>query len=198
MRTIVKGLSGFMFAVLVSSGAWAADAYVLDPVHSSIGFSVRHMMVAKVNGVFKDYQGNIAFSATDLANSTFDFVIKAASIDTRNEARDAHLRSPDFFDAAAFSDIVFRTKKVVAAGTGVYNVTGDLTMKGVTKEIVIPVTVLGPVFNPMAKVDGLGVETNFTLNRQDYGVKWNKSLDNGGVVVGDNVEVAVSLEVHKK
>ena len=198
MRKIYDVLMGVFVAGALSSAAWAADGYALDPVHSTIGFSVQHMMVSKVTGLFGDYQGDIAFSAGDLANSKFDFTIKVTSIDTRNEARDKHLRSADFFDADKFAEIVFKTKRVAKKIEGVYDVTGDLTMKGVTKEITIPVTVLGPVFNPMAKVDGIGVETNFSLNRQEYGVNWNKSLDNGGVVVGDNVDVAVSLEAHKK
>ncbi len=190
----------FITAVIsigISTSARAADTYTVDGVHSSIGFTVKHMMVAKVNGVFGDFQSDIKFDPSDLAGSKFDFVIKAASIDTRNDARDTHLKSADFFDAQKYPTITFKTKKVEKTGEGVYAVTGDLTMKAVTKEIVIPVTVDGPVFNPMAKADGIGIEANFKVNRQDYGVSWNKTLDNGGVVVADDVAVSVNLEAHK-
>ncbi|MBF0387076.1 MAG: YceI family protein [Candidatus Omnitrophica bacterium] len=186
-----------LVAVAASSAVFAADLYQVDAAHSSIGFAVKHMMVARVNGVFGDFQGDIKFDPADLPGSKFDFVIKVASIDTRNSGRDAHLKGADFFNAEKFPDIVFKTKAVARTGEGVYAVTGDLTMKDVTKEVVIPVTVDGPVFNPMAKADGIGIEAVFKVNRQDYGVNWNKDLDNGGVVVGNDVAVNVNIEAHK-
>ncbi|MEI6437849.1 MAG: YceI family protein [Candidatus Omnitrophota bacterium] len=206
----MKKLFTLMAAALVSAGfgfnAWSADmpamaamapVYTVDSAHSTIGFAVKHMMVAKVNGVFGDFQGDIKFDANDLAGSKFDFVIKAASINTRNDARDTHLKSADFFDAEKYPTISFKTKKIQQSVAGSYDVTGDLTIKAVTKEIVIPVTVEGPVFNPMAKVDGIGIDANFKVNRQDYGVSWNKALDNGGVVVADDVAVSVNIEAHQ-
>lgn len=177
--------------------ALAAEGYAVDMVHSSLGFSIRHMMVAKVNGAFGDYQGEINFDPADLANSKFDFTIKVASIDTRNQARDNHLKGADFFEADKYPVITFKTKKVEKAGNNSYNVTGDMTMKGVTRQEVIPVTIYGPVFNPMAKLDGLGVEADFKINRQDYGMTWNKTLDNGGLVLANDVEVQVNLETHR-
>lgn len=197
----MKKLLLFVLAAVLSAGvnvnSWAADTYVVDAAHSTIGFAIKHMMVAKVNGVFGDFEGDIKFDPADLAGSKFDFVIKSASVDTRNSARDAHLKGADFFDAEKYPLISFKTKKVEKAADGSYAATGDLTMKNVTKEIVIPLTVDGPVFNPMAKVNGIGVEANFKVNRQDYGVSWNKALDNGGVVVANDVAVSVNIEAHQ-
>ncbi|MBF0594791.1 MAG: YceI family protein [Candidatus Omnitrophica bacterium] len=197
MKKIFLGALVVLLSVSVVGNVWAASVYAVDSAHSTIGFAVKHMMVAKVNGVFADFKSDIKFDAADLAGSKFDFVINAASINTRNDARDSHLKSADFFDAEKYPTITFVTKKVEKTGEGAYAVTGDLTMKAVTKEIVIPVTVDGPVFNPMAKADGIGIEAVFKLNRQDYGVNWNKSLDNGGVVVANDVAVNVNLEAHK-
>ncbi len=200
----MKGFSFFTGAVVFAIGmavtamsASAADVYTINKDHSSIGFTVSHMMVSKVIGIFENYDGEIQFDAKDLANSKMDFVVKAVSINTRTEARDKHLRSADFFDADKYPDITFKTKKIEAKGGNDYIVTGDLTMKAVTKEVNIPVTVLGPVPDPMGKGQVLGIEAHFTLNRQDYGVNWNKALDNGGVMVGNDVAVTVLIEAHK-
>ena len=190
-------LAGMVLSISLAGAVWAADVFTVDAPHSSIGFAVKHLMVAKVTGGFSDFKGDIQFSTADLANSKFDFVIQAASIDTRNESRDKHLKSPDFFDAATYPAITFKTTKVEKVSEGAYNVTGNLTMKSTTKSIVIPVVVSGPVFNPMAKVNDIGIEAAFKINRQDYGVNWNKALDNGGVMVGDEVDVSVNLEAHQ-
>ncbi len=197
MKRIITLIAAGFLSALMSVNVQAADVYKLDAVHSSIGFTVKHMMVAKVNGGFNEYEADVKFDAKDLADSRFDFVIKAASIDTRNEARDNHLRNGDFFDTEKYPLIMFKTKKVEKSGDNVYAVTGDLTMKAITKEIVIPVTVDGPVFHPMAKTEAIGVEAVFKLDRQDYGVNWNKTLDNGGLVVANEVNVIVNLEAHK-
>ncbi|MBF0619291.1 MAG: polyisoprenoid-binding protein [Candidatus Omnitrophica bacterium] len=186
--------------VLVCSGvaAQAAPVYTPDKVHSSIDFLITHMMVARVSGAFTDYDGAIEFDPKEPASMKVDFTVKVAGIDTKNEARDHHLRSADFFDAEKYPTITFKSKKVVATGNGQYAVTGDLTMKAVTKEITIPATLLGPVNNPMGGGQMIGVETHFTVNRQDYGVSWNKALDNGGIMVGNDVDVRVNLEAHSK
>ncbi len=193
----VGGAASVRAEAVAPGQAAALDVYVVDAEHSSIGFMVKHMMVSRVNGVFGDFQGDIRFNQANPAASKFDFSIKAASIDTRNAARDTHLKGADFFDADKFPLITFKTKRVEKTAEGVYAVTGDLTMKAVTQEIVIPVTVDGPVYNPMAKADGIGIGAEFKLNRQDYGVNWNKTLDNGGVVVSNDVAVSVSIEAHK-
>ncbi|MBF0569524.1 MAG: YceI family protein [Candidatus Omnitrophica bacterium] len=190
---VVAGL-----AVLWPVSGFSAPIYDIDKAHSSFGFSVTHMMISHVTGGFGDYDGQIVFSADDLASSKFDFTVKAASIDTRNEMRDKHLRTGDFFDVEKYPLITFKSKKVAASGDKKYVVTGDLTMKDVTKEVEIPVTVLGPVPSPFGPGTAIGIAAQFSLNRQDYHVNWNKALDNGGVMVGDVVDVTVNIEAHAK
>jgi polyisoprenoid-binding protein YceI len=201
MKRALSVLSAVAIAAGIFGGmrvANAANAYTADKVHSSIGFTISHMVVSRVTGGFGDYEAAIQFDPTDTANAKFDFTIKVASIDTRNDARDKHLKSADFFDAEKFSDITFKTKNVVAKGGEEYVVTGDLTMKGVTRGVELPVTVRGPVANPMGGGQILGIESHFILNRQDYGVSWNKVLDNGGVMVGNDVHADVLIEAHEK
>jgi len=197
MKKGILFLAGVVLSAGLAGSAQAADAYSLDRAHSSIDFAVKHLMLAKVTGGFSDFQSDIQFSAADLANSKFDFEIKVDSIDTRNVDRDKHLKAADFFDAPTYPMITFKTRKVESTGEGSYAVTGDLTMKAVTKEVVIPVVVTGPVLNPMAKVNAIGIEADFKVNRQDYGVNWNKTLDNGGVAVGNEVTVNVNIEAHQ-
>jgi len=188
----------FLSVVFFAVPSFAAQAYTVSKEHSTLGFTVTHLMISKVIGNFGDYEDDVAFSADDLAGSKFSFKIKVASVNTLNEARDNHLRGADFFDAEKFPLIEFKSKKVEAKGEGNYDVTGDLTMKDVTKEVVVPVKVLGPVPNPMAGGTAIGVEAHFTLNRQDYNVKWNKALDNGGMVVSDLVNVNIVIEAYAK
>jgi len=200
----MKGTRLFIGTALLAIGivgsagsASAAEEYTIDKAHSSIGFSVSHLMISKTTGSFNDYEGVVQFDAKDLANSKLDFTIKAASIDTKNEARDSHLRGGDFFGAEKYPLITFVTKTIVLKEGNNYLVTGDLTMKDVTKEVTIPITVLGPITHPISGKPTLGIEAQFTVNRQDYHVSWNKTLDNGGVMVGDDVAVTVSIEAQK-
>ena len=196
-----KMLTGIVVAVLMAfsaSVAGAADTYAVDKVHSSVGFSILHMMVSRVVGQFDDFSGNVQFDPNDLVNSKLDFDIKVATVNTKNDKRDGHLRSADFFDAEKFPLITFRSKKIVKKEAGVFDVTGDLAMKGVTKEVTYPVTVLGPVKDPMSGGTALGLEAKFSVNRQEYGVNWNKTLDNGGLLIGNDVDVAVSIGLEKK
>lgn len=177
------------FAVLMASPVFAAQ-YKLDTSHSNIGFSVKHMMVSNTNGAFDKYEADISYDPADLAASKISVTIDASSINTRDEKRDGHLKSPDFFDVAQFPSITFVSKKITAT-----EITGDLTMKGVTKEITIPATIAGPVKGMMG--DTIGINASFVINRQDYGVNWNKTLDQGGVAVGNEVAVTVSVEANK-
>src|SRR5260221_14786395 len=131
MRKVILGL--FMALSFVSTAVLAADSYKIDPVHSNLGFSVKHMMVSNVIGQFDQYDGKIMFDPKDLANSKIDVTIQVSSINTRNEKRDGHLKSPEFFDATKFPTITFVSKKITAT-----DMTGDLTVKGVTKEVTIP------------------------------------------------------------
>ena len=155
------------------------------------------MMVSKVTGAFDDIDGALQFDPNDLAHSAFNITIKVASVNTKNEQRDTHLRSADFFDAATLPLITFKATKIVKKDANAYVFTGDLTMKGVTKNIEVPVIVMGPVKNPMSGGEVYGLEAHFTVNRQDYGVNWNKTLDNGGFLLGNDVDVVVSIAAEK-
>lgn len=181
--------------LLLASRVYAADVYAIDAGHSTLGFSIKHMMVSSSTGAFDQIEGSIAFDPNDLAASKAEATIQAKSINTRQEKRDGHLRSADFFDVEKFPTITFVSKAITQAGEG-YTIVGDLTMKGVTKEVSIPVTVSGPVKTAMGTV--LGLSGSFTLNRQDYGITWNKALDQAGVAVANEVKVNIDIEAKKQ
>ncbi|BCM92897.1 hypothetical protein IAD21_04781 [Abditibacteriota bacterium] len=167
----------------------------LDPMHSRIGFVVRHVMINDIHGSFNDFSGTVKVDEKDFSRSQVEFSAKIASIDTNVEARDNHLKSPDFFDAAKYPEMTFKSKHVARNGAG-FRVMGAFTMHGVTRDIVIPFIAAGPV------KDGFGfirssVKANFDINRQDYSVKWNQKLDNGGMALSDIVHVELDLEATK-
>ena len=171
----------------------AADEFNVDQVHSSVNFKVRHMMVGKVRGQFKEFNVTVWGNMADLTNAKVEAVIKVASIDTKNPKRDEHLRSEDFFFAEKFPEIIFKSSAVQKNGDQ-YVLIGTLTMRGVSKQISIPFEVLGEVKTPKGDVR-VGIEANTTLNRLDYGVKWNRTLDKGGVVVGSEVSIELLLSL---
>ena len=179
-------------SLLTASVVFAADTYTIDPAHTTFGFTVKHMMISQVPGNFDKFDGQIIYSPTDLANSKANVTIEVNSINTRNDKRDAHLKSPDFFDAAKFPTITFVSKKFTAT-----EIVGDLTMKGVTKEVTIPVTISGPV-KTMTGGQAIGITGSVTVNRQEYGINWNKTLDQGGLAVANDVLVNVSIEADQK
>jgi polyisoprenoid-binding protein YceI len=173
-----------------------AEEYSIDKAHSTVGFTTKHLMVSNVSGHFADYDGQVVFDPNNLEASKIDLTIKADSIDTNNEKRDGHLKNEDFFDTGKFPEIKFVSKKIEKAGDK-YNVTGDLTIKDVTKEITVPAEIVGPVNSPMGG-SVIGINVMAKINRQDYNVKWNKALDSGGMMVSDDVDINVSLEANKK
>jgi len=163
-----------------------AGTYTIDPTHSRIGFVARHAMVTKVRGSFNDFDGSGHFDAADPANSKLQLTIKAASIDTRNADRDAHLRSNDFFDMDTYPEITFVSTSVEPAGDENYRVTGDLTIKGVTKPVTVDFEYTGTAVDPYGN-QRIGLEGTTTVNRKDWGVSWNAALEAGGVLVGEKV-----------
>ncbi len=181
--------------LLVAGTAFGADSYKIDTAHSSVGFSVKHMVITNTKGNFKDFSGEILFDPKNVTKSSVKVTIKAASIDTDNADRDKHLRSGDFFDAETHPEITFVSKKVEKKGDG-YLLTGTLTLRGVSKEVSFPFTLTGPVQDPWGNTR-IGAEAGLTINRQDYGVSWNKTLDTGGVLVGDNVKIELAVEAVK-
>jgi polyisoprenoid-binding protein YceI len=176
--------------------AVAADVWTVDKTHSEVGFSVRHLGVARVRGHFNDYAVRIEADPAKPENSKVEVTIQAASIDTQNEGRDNHLKSPDFFDVASHPTITFKSTSIKPAGKDLYHVTGDFTMRGVTRQLTIPVSFMG--FSNMRGTDKAGFELETTINRKDYGVSWSAVLDNGGLVVSDEVKVEIALEMNKE
>jgi polyisoprenoid-binding protein YceI len=173
-----------------------ADTYKVDPQHSETTFRVRHMM-SKVTGKFDDISGTVNIDPKKPSASSVEFSINAESVNSGVADRDKELRTADFFYVEKFPRITFKSTSIAPTKTkNVYNVTGNLTMRGVTKKITLPVTFLGygkdPWGNSLA-----GFSTHTTLNRKDYGINWNKTLDNGGLLLSDDVEINIELEMKK-
>jgi polyisoprenoid-binding protein YceI len=173
-----------------------ADTYTVDKEHSEAMFQIRHL-VSHVSGKFEDFDGTVNLDPKNPSATTVTFHLKAASINTGVAERDEHLRSADFFDAAKYPEISFTSTSVKPSGKkDVYSVTGNLTMRGVTKQVTLPVAFMGFIKDPWGN-EKAGFTLQTTLNRKDYGINWNKALDNGGVLLGDDVEVNIALEVQK-
>ena len=199
----MKALRSFLVLALFATPLFAQTAapattetWGIDKSHSNASFKVRHLM-ANVSGAFRDLEAVINVDRANPAASSVEFTIRTASIDTGNANRDEHLKSPDFFDVAKFPTITFKSTSVKAKSKTEFDVTGDLTMHGVTKRITLPVEFLGFGMGPGGKEKG-GFSIETTLNRKDFGIVWNRNLDEGGVLLGDDVKVAIDLEVGKK
>jgi polyisoprenoid-binding protein YceI len=160
--------------------------YAIDPSHSRIGFVARHAMVTKVRGSFNEFEGQGYFDAENPANSKVQLTIKAASIDTRNADRDGHLRSNDFFDMETYPEINFVSTQVEQVDDETYRVTGDLTIKGVTKPVTVDFEYTGAATDPFGN-QRIGLEGKTVVNRKDWGISWNAALETGGVLVGEKV-----------
>jgi len=180
---------------LPSLAAATPQVYKVDPDHSSVGFTIRHF-VSTVPGRFKEFEGTIKYDRQNPAASSVEFTIQAASIDTDNADRNNHLKSPDFFDVQKYPTLTFTSTGVQAKDANTLNVAGNLTIHGVTKPVVIPVAVLGTVKTP--KGDKAGFETSFTVDRKIYGVQWNRALDTGGTILGDDVKITISVEANQQ
>jgi polyisoprenoid-binding protein YceI len=168
------------------------QTYDIDSAHSEATFAVRHLLT-KVRGRFSEFAGSIAFDAANPANSTVTFTIQAASIDTNQKDRDAHLRSGDFFDTDTFPTITFVSTAVSSRGGDVYEVAGDFTIRDVTRPITLPVSFLGKATDPWGN-ERIAFEAEYTLNRKDYGLNWNAALETGGFLVGDDVKITLSVQ----
>lgn len=185
-----------LVGTLAGPAAAAPDTYTVDTQHTEAGFQVRHILT-KVHGTFRDVSGTIVWDKADPARSAVEFRLKTASIDTGVEQRDGHLRSQDFFWAEKYPEIAFVSTKIVQKAQDQFEVTGHLTIRGVTRPITLPVTYLGEAKDPFGNTKA-GFETGITISRQDFGLVWNKTLETGGVLVGDAVEISVNLEAGKE
>jgi polyisoprenoid-binding protein YceI len=185
----MRKILGLLLAVIAIAGsALAADEYKIDPNHSSVNFSVTHLMVSTVNGRFNTFEGKILYDDKDVTKSSVNVDIKTASVNTDNTSRDNDLRSPGFFDADKFPDITFQSKSIEKKGND-YVAHGTLTIKGVAKDVDLPFQLKGPVdAGKMGKV--MGAHASLTVNRQDFGVS------KGGGMVGNEVKIDLNVEAH--
>ena len=185
-------------AILSLPAAAATSTWQIDPAHTAAQFAVKHMMISTVRGEFKGVTGAVVWDDADITKSSVNVTIDAATVNTGEPKREADLRSDHFFEVAKYPTITFKSTRVEPAGAGKLNVTGDLTIHGVTKQVVLDVA--GPsaaVKDPMGN-SRAAISASTKINRQDFGVKWNATMDGGGVVVGDDVNITIDLEMIKQ
>jgi polyisoprenoid-binding protein YceI len=175
----------------------AADTYAIDAAHSTIGFSVRHLVINNIPGRFKEYTGTINYDTADITKSSVQFTAKVASIDTGIQQRDDHLRTADFFEVAKHPEMTFKSSRIEKKGKDSFIAHGTFTLKGISKEIAIPFKVYGPITDPYKKTR-MGVEANLVINRQDYGVTYSRTLEGGGLVISNDVNIHLNLEAVKQ
>lgn len=193
----------FVFAALMvlalrTTALGSTSVWEIDTAHSSAQFAVRHLMVSTVRGDFGKTTGTLTLDEQDPTKSTIEATIDVSSINTRNQKRDDHLKSPDFFDATKYPTMTFKSKKIEAAGEGKFKVTGDLTLHGVTKEVVLNVEgTTKPTKDPMGKMR-LGGGATTKINRKDFSLAYNKALETGGVLIGEEVDITIDVELTQK
>lgn len=193
---IKKFLFFLLLFGLVNGFGMGMNEYEADTAHSSISFKINHMVVSKVRGHYNDFSVKIKEDPKDMTRSSVTVLIKAKSIDTANKKRDDHLRGADFFEVEKFPDITFRGKPVEKKGDG-YAAVGTLTMHGISKEISIPFEITGKMKDPWGNTR-VGIEARAKLDRKDFGLTWNKTLDKGGLMVGNEVNIEIFLELVSK
>jgi polyisoprenoid-binding protein YceI len=169
-------------------------SYSIDKTHSEVAFSARHMVFAKIRGQFKEWSATLSYDEADPAKSSVQVDVLTASIDTREAQRDGHLRSGDFFDSEKFPKMTFQSKRVEVAGKGHYKLVGDLTLHGVTRELALDVEESGRGKDPWGN-ERIGFNAKGSLQRSDFGLKWNQALETGGVLVSDKIEIEVEAQV---
>ena len=172
-------------------------SWTIDNTHSDVSFSVRHMMISKVKGHFDTFTGEVNFDADNPTNTTLNIQIDANSINTRDEKRDGHLRSADFFDVEKYPNLTFVSKRVEQNGTNEGSLVGDLTVHGVTKEVVLAVEYAGIAKSPWG-TESAGFSATTTISRADFGLTWNQALETGGILVGDKIKIEIELEIIKQ
>jgi polyisoprenoid-binding protein YceI len=183
---------------LISAGILSAQksGWNLDKAHSSIGFSVRHMVISEVTGNFKDYDITFSSAKGDFSDATVDATIKVASISTDNDRRDGHLKTDDFFNAEKFPLIKFKSTSFEYVGDNKYKITGDLTMRDVTKKVTFDAVYNGSVKAPWGATV-ISWKATTSVNRFDYGLRWNKAIDTGGLIAGETVVITLNIELNK-
>ena len=193
--TLHIAVAAAALALTASAVSAAPQTFIVDKAHSEAGFKVRHLL-SKTAGRFTDFNGRIQLDPAKPESSSVEFRIRATSVDTDVEDRDKHLRSADFFDVANHPEIVFRSESIRSAGKDRYDVIGTLSIRGIEKRVTLPVTYYGQTRDPWGS-ERAGFSTAVTLNRKDFGMVWNKALDQGGFVLGDEVWVTLEIEAIK-
>lgn len=179
--------------VIIAVGA-QAETWKIDAIHSTIGFSVSHLVISKISGNFREFEGTIEFDGKNLAGGSVELTAMIASVDTDNEKRDGHLKSAEFFDGGEFPTMSFKSTSVEVGNGNEFKLIGDLTIKDVTKEVTFDCVLNGLINDPWGDTRA-GFSAKTTINRQDFGVSWNKTLDTGGFMVGNDVTISLDLEV---
>jgi polyisoprenoid-binding protein YceI len=198
MKHRISALTAVLALVLAANGLAQTVRWEIDPAHSNASFTVRHMMVSNVRGEFTKLAGGVDVVGDDPTTAKVAVTIDAASINTREPKRDAHLRSAEFFNVEKYPAITFSSKKVERAGEGRLKLVGDLTMHGVTKEVTLDVEDLTPEVKDPGGNLRVGAHATARINRKDFGLLWNKVLEAGGVLVGDEVTITIEVELVKK
>lgn len=170
--------------------------WTLDQSHSGITFSVRHMMITNVRGSFNQFDATVSADASNFASADATITIEVNSINTKDEGRDGHLKSPDFFNAEQFPQIIFKKTSLESKGGDDYKLTGDITIAGVTKSITLNTEIAGPAKDPWGN-EKLGVTADGVINRSEFGLTWNAALETGGLLVGDAIKIHIELEFAK-
>lgn len=189
----MKKLTILLTAVLLAALSINAETWKFDKSHTSIGFEVSHMVIASVDGKFKEYDGTVTTDGDNWETAQVNFTAQVNSIDTDNENRDKHLKSDDFFAAEEFPEMIFVGKSMKKVGDNKYELTGDLTIRGTTKEVTLDVTHNGTITDPWGNVRA-GFSIEGVVNRFEFGLKWDNTLDTGGLVVGEEVELEIEAE----
>ena len=193
LQFLKRALLALPLASLVLAGQAMAAEYKIDPSHSKVGFSVRHLMISKVSGDFKEFDGTFEFDKDKGILGAHTFTVKTASVDTQEPKRDDHLRSPDFFDVAKYPTMTFAKTKITKDGKDKYKWAGDLTIHGVTKPVTFDLEYLGAATDPYGN-KRIGFTAATKISRKEFGLTWNKALETGGAVVGDDVEIKLDAE----
>lgn len=184
-----------VFIALVAAAASHAQVWQIDPAHSSAQFTVRHMMISNVRGEFGKITGSVQYDPADPSKTTVEATIDAASLNTRNEQRDKHLRSADFFDVEKYPTLTFKSKRVESASAGKIRLIGDLTLRGTTREVALDVDGPSAMVKDQRGNRHLGAAASTKINRKEFGMAFNRAVEGGGVVVGDEVAILIDVEL---
>jgi polyisoprenoid-binding protein YceI len=195
LSVFAVSLVGFQSVSALEQGAKTTAAWKLDPAHTSVRFTIKHMMISNVPGTFSKISGTAKYDGKDLTNASVDASIDASSISTNDEHRDQHLKNKDFFDVVQFPTITFKSKKVTPAANGEFKLLGTLTIHGVSKDVTLDVEKLAAPVKDQKGHLHTGTSATATVNRKDFGLIWNKALDNGGAMIGDDVKVNIEVEL---